>query len=118
MVLSRALLFIFLGGMAYLGADNAPEVQKAVAAPVPPGYVLGPNDQISVDVVELPEFNNKSYRVDNDGTISLPLIGRVHAAGLTLTEFEQTVHDLLQKQVRNPHLVANLVETRSQAVSV
>ncbi|HLK51558.1 MAG TPA: polysaccharide biosynthesis/export family protein [Bryobacteraceae bacterium] len=112
------MLFIFLGGIAYLAADNAPELKKAPSAAVPPGYILGPNDQISVDVVELPEFNNKSYRVDNDGTISLPLIGRVHAAGLTLTEFEGTVHNLLQKQVRNPHLVANLIETRSQAVSV
>jgi polysaccharide biosynthesis/export protein len=84
----------------------------------PAGYVLGANDQISVDVVELPEFNSRSYRVDNDGTVSLPLIGRVQAAGLTLSEFEQAVRTSLMKQVRNPHMVANLIETRSQAVSV
>jgi polysaccharide export outer membrane protein len=85
---------------------------------VPASYVLGANDQISVDVVELPEFNSRSYRVDTDGTVSLPLLGRVQAAGLTVSQFEADVHSRLQKQVRNPHLVANLVETRSQAVSV
>jgi polysaccharide export outer membrane protein len=88
------------------------------AKSLPVGYVLGPNDQISIDVVELPEFNSRSYRVDNDGTVSLPLLGRVKAAGLTLSEFEGDVHSRLQEQVRNPHLVANLIETRSQAVSV
>jgi polysaccharide export outer membrane protein len=92
---------------------------KNMPAPVAPAsYILGPNDQLAVDVVELPEFNSRSYRVDTDGTVSLPLLGRVQAAGLTLSQFETDLHSRLQKQVRNPHLVANLIETRSQAVSV
>ncbi len=81
-------------------------------------YVLGPNDQISVDVVELPEISAKSYRIDSGGSISLPLIGRVQAAGLTLKQFEDELAARLKTQVRNPHLVTGLVETRSQPVSV
>jgi len=107
-----------------VGAVNCPGAGTidGTAAPqdktAPAGYVLGANDQISVDVVEVPEFNNKSYRIDADGSISLPLVGRVQAAGLTLTQFEESLRNRLQTQVRNPHLVTNLVETRSQAVSV
>lgn len=82
------------------------------------GYVLGPNDQISVSVVELPEFSGKSYRVDEDGTVSLPLLGRVKAGGLTLTQFEQSLYTALQRQVLTPHLTANVVELRSHPVSV
>lgn len=105
-----------LGWAAYLNADSTAAPVRAKDAPA--GYILGANDQISVDVVELPEFNSKSYRVDEDGTVSLPLIGRVRAAGLTLRQFESEVETQLRRQVRNPHLVTNLVETRSQAVSV
>lgn len=87
-------------------------------ADVPGSYILGPNDQITVDVLELPEFNGKTYRIDSGGSVSLPLIGRLQAAGMTLTQFEAEVKTRLMTQVRNPHLVTGLVETRSQPVSV
>jgi polysaccharide export outer membrane protein len=95
-----------------------PHTGEPSSSKAPAGYVLGPNDQISVEVVELPEFSSRSYRVDSDGTVSLPLLGRVQAAGLTLSQFESELQTRLQKQVRTPHLVTNLIETRSQAVSV
>lgn len=132
MSFTRWTFFVILATAGYLWADSA--VKSLTATPTPPaasavesspakpspspGYVLGANDQISVDVVELPEFNNKSYRVDSDGTVSLPLLGRVQAAGLTLSQFEGEVQKQLERQVRHPHLVTNLVETRSQGVSV
>ncbi|MCU1335627.1 MAG: polysaccharide export protein [Bryobacterales bacterium] len=81
-------------------------------------YILGPNDQISVDVIELPELNGKSYRIDSGGSVSLPLVGRLQAAGMTLTQFEEALTVRLKTQVRNPHLVTGLIETRSQPVSV
>jgi polysaccharide export outer membrane protein len=82
------------------------------------GYVLGPNDQINVTVTELPEFNGKSYRIDQDGTVSLPLVGRVQAGGLTLSQLESSLFKVLQKQVITPHITANVVEARNQPVSV
>ena len=87
-------------------------------APPPSGYVLGPNDQINVTVTELPEFNGKSYRIDEDGTVSLPLLGRVQAGGLTLGQLENNLYRALQRQVITPHITANLVETRAQTIAV
>jgi len=84
----------------------------------PASYILGPNDQITVEVVELPEFNSKSYRIDADGTVSLPLVGRLEAAGLTMSQFEDRLRTKVQRQVKNPHLVMGLSETRSRPVSV
>jgi len=109
LILFSPIVCVFL----YAGPDSA--VRSADA---PSSYILGPNDQITVDVLELPELNGKSYRIDSGGSVSLPLIGRVQAAGLTLTEFEGEVKARLMTQVRNPHLVTGLVETRSQPVSV
>jgi polysaccharide export outer membrane protein len=109
------LLFVIVAVDAHglLGADQTPAQSEAVA-----GYVLGPNDQITVSVVELPEFSGRSYRIDEDGTVSLPLLGRVHAAGLTLTQLENNLYNSLRTQVRTPHVTANVAETRSLSVSV
>ncbi len=85
---------------------------------VPAGYVLGPNDQINVSVSELPEFTSKSYRIDEDGTVSLPLLGRVRAGGLTLAQLENNLFSALQRQVLTPHISANIVEVRNQPLSV
>ncbi len=94
-------------------AGNAP-----LAVPVSRMYVLGPNDQLSIDVVELPEFHGKLYRVGADGTIDLPLIGNVPAAGRTLAEVKTDIEHRLRSQVRTPHVSASVTETKSRPVSV
>ena len=91
---------------------NAPQAQPSAA------YVLGPSDLITVDVVELPEFHNRTYRVDPDGTVDLPLIGNVPAAGKTVAQVKADIQAKLRSQVLNPHVSASLSETRSQPVSV
>jgi polysaccharide export outer membrane protein len=108
-----ALSFAFVS-MVWMsfGQQPAPRAKNQAS------YVLGANDQISVEVVELPEFNAKSYRIDSDGSVSLPLLGRVPAAGLTLSQFETDLQTRLKTQVREPHLVTGVVESRSQPVSV
>jgi polysaccharide export outer membrane protein len=73
---------------------------------------------LSVDVAELEEFAGKSYRIDPDGTVSLPLIGRIPAAGLTLGQLEADITKRLYDQVKEPHVSAAVAESRSQPVSV
>jgi polysaccharide export outer membrane protein len=85
---------------------------------VRPNYVIGPGDQISVQVLELPEFGNRPYRVDADGSIGLPMVGRLNAGGLTLSEFESQLSTSLKKQVINPHVVTSISEPRVQPISV
>lgn len=52
------------------------------AAAAQGGYVLGPNDSITVVVYGQEEFN-VATRIKADGSITMPLIGRVEAAGKT-----------------------------------
>jgi len=117
MTVSRVFTLIALCGvLVFLASGQTPtETQRATTNP---GYLIGPNDEISVQVLELPEIPVKAYRVDSDGTINLPLAGRVRAAGLTLDQFEKQLETTFHAQVLNPHVSVTLISSKSQPVSV
>lgn len=81
-------------------------------------YLLGPNDQLEISGPELTEFGNKPVRIDSDGEVQAPLVGRIHAAGLTVQQVEQELNHALKKYIREPQAVVSVVEVRSQPVSV
>jgi polysaccharide export outer membrane protein len=60
------------------------------------GYVLGPDDSIQVIVYGQPEAGI-STRIKADGTIVMPLIGTVQAAGLTNIALAKLVADKLSQ---------------------
>src|SRR5216684_721675 len=65
---------------------NQPSPPPLQPDAIRPNYTLGPNDQILVRAPEAEEINEKPFRIDADGNINLPLVGRVHAAGMTQQE--------------------------------
>lgn len=87
--------------------------------PIGPNYVVGPEDVLSVTVFDVSELKNQVVRVANDGTISLPLLGRVKAAGLTS---EQLRHELEEKwgesYLQNPQVSIFIKQFRAKPVSV
>jgi polysaccharide biosynthesis/export protein len=81
-------------------------------------YVIGPQDQISITVVDETELTGK-FRVDGDGMFTYPYLGRVPAAGLTLTELQQKLTQLLQKDyIKNPQIRVEMDIYKSQSVYV
>ena len=100
---------------------DAPVPVAQPAAPSSPGanYVVGPQDQISITVVDEPELTNK-FRVDGDGSFSYPYLGRVVAAGLTLSELQQRLTQQLQsgQWIRNPQVRVEMDVYKSQSVYV
>ena len=96
--------------------NQAPNAQPPVAqglTTLRPDYELGPNDQILITVPEAPEINGRPFRIDSDGNIDLPLINRVHAAGLTVRGLENVVTTQLRDFVREPRV--SITVTRSAA---
>jgi polysaccharide export outer membrane protein len=57
-------------------------------------------------------------RIDARGNITLPMIGRVHAAGLTTEQLADVLEEHLKHYLQHPDVSVYLVETRSQPVSV
>ena len=82
------------------------------------GYVLGPDDQIVIHALDSPEISEKPFLIGMNGNITLPLIGRVQAGGLTVEEFETELNTGLKKYMQDPQVSVTVAEFRSQPVSV
>jgi polysaccharide export outer membrane protein len=67
-------------------------------------YLLASGDRVRVIVFGQDNLSN-SFSVDGAGNISMPLIGRVNAQGLTTAELERVVEQRLRNgYVREPHV--------------
>ena len=115
-------LVVFLFTVSAAGqARSAPgsDVQKPKCNDrVRSTYLLGPDDQVEISAPELSEFGNKPVRIDGEGNVQVPLVGRVHVAGLTAQQAEQELNKVLKAYIRDPQVVVNVSEVRSQPVSV
>ena len=82
------------------------------------GYVVGPDDQFAIHAIDAPEVSDKPILVGTNGDITLPLVGRVKAAGLTVEQLESELNSRLKKYLKDPQVSITVVEFRSQPVSV
>jgi polysaccharide export outer membrane protein len=81
-------------------------------------YRIGPKDLLDISVFGLDELT-KTVRVSEDGKISLPLIGEVEVEGITKTELEKKLSQLLEeKYLQNPQVTVFIREYQSKRVSV
>ncbi len=81
-------------------------------------YRIGPEDLLEISVMEAPDLD-RTVRVSEDGKISLPLLGTVHAAGLTSRQLQDVLEYLLSRSyMKNPHVSVFVQEMRSHPVSV
>jgi polysaccharide biosynthesis/export protein len=82
------------------------------------GYVLGPDDQIVLHETDAPEISEKPFLIGINGNITVPLVGRVEAGGLTVDQLEATLDSRLKEFIRDPHVSVFISDFRSQPVSV
>ena len=70
-------------------ASSAPaqstSAQPLSAVSAPTGYVLSPNDQVGVEVFGEEDLRTAG-RLNSEGNLSVPLLGSIHLAGLTLNQ--------------------------------
>jgi polysaccharide biosynthesis/export protein len=95
---------------------QAPASQQLPQDTIRPNYVLGPNDQIQIKAPEVEEIDQKPFRIDGDGNINLPLVGRIHAGGMTLQELEADLVRRLREYVREPQVFITPIQFRSAPV--
>src|SRR5437773_1656261 len=114
-------------------SDGQPQIEPSQQSPAPPPrdgagakpapmlpdrYVVNPLDTLSVTVVGEPDLTNK-YKVDIDGGITLPYVGRQSAAGLTISELQTKIASLLkQGYLQNPQVLIDVDQFKSRAVYV
>jgi protein involved in polysaccharide export with SLBB domain len=79
--------------------------------------VLSPDDQLSVSVLGHPDMT-ESVVVLPDGTFQFPVVGTVHAAGLTVQGLKRVLVQGLSTDLNQPEVTVTVVQTRPRLVSV
>jgi len=79
-------------------------------------YVLGPGDQVQIQATDIEELPPGPYGLDPDGMITLPLIGKVKAGGMTLQAFEIELVSRFKQYLRDPKLMVLVTQFRSEPV--
>lgn len=92
----------------YSDPASAIGVQLASAASIPAvgprTYVLRPNDQVRLQIYGETNVSGV-YTIDGGGRVSIPLAGRLRAAGLTTAELERAITRHLDGTVlTDPHV--------------
>lgn len=81
-------------------------------------YKIGAKDLLEIKVFELPELN-QTVRVSEDGSITLPLLGRVEIQGMTKDALERKLAELLEERyLRNARVSVFIKEYQSTRVAV
>ena len=81
-------------------------------------YKVGRQDLLEIKVFDLDELN-QTVRVADDGSITVPLLGRLQVAGLTKGELENLIARLLEERfVRDPQVTIFVKEYESKKVAV
>ena len=118
------------------GALPAPSGLPATAGGAPPGtsreateallaplvasaeHPVGPEDLLEISVFEIPELN-RTVRVSEKGTISLPLLGEMSVNGLTAMQLESRLRDELSRRyLQDPQVSVFIRDYGSKKVAV
>ena len=100
------------------GQPSVPASSTADSDQNGPAYILGPNDELSIWALGITDFSDKPVRVDPNGYLDLPLVGRARVAGLTIEQFKTELTEMLHSYVRQPQVSVRMTDSRSQPVSV
>ncbi|MDB5098234.1 MAG: Polysaccharide export protein [Cyanobacteria bacterium RYN_339] len=96
----------------------APAVAAEGAQPTSQNYVLRFGDTLNLRVLENDKLETKDLPVRPDGRISLPLVGEVQAAGLTVPQLQVAITKAYTKYYVDPHVVAYISHFRPLSISV
>lgn len=81
-------------------------------------YPIGPGDVLKVSVPPIDELASQTVRVDADGTISLPMLGTVKAAGLSQEQLRAELREKLKTYMYRPDVQVFVEKYYSREVAV
>lgn len=121
---------LLVGGCAASIPDLSPNATAVqVSSDLPPPttdaptldprlFRIGPSDTLSIQVFGVPDLTREGM-VDATGGFSMPLIGMVHAAGLTPEQLATSIAQQLRgRYVRDPQVTVSVREVRSQRITI
>jgi polysaccharide biosynthesis/export protein len=108
------------------GVDR-PSTTSNLSAAIP--ISIGPGDILKVRIFEryggniFPTIQGGGgdlgiQRVEEDGTINVPFVGKVQVAGLDLTQVEQRIKQQLGNKVQEPEVIVDFEQPRAHTIVV
>lgn len=79
-------------------------------------YLIGPDDVLKITVYR-EEDMDRTVRVSSEGDISFPLLGKIKAEGLTVSDLERDMTMELVKYLKNPQVTVFIEEYGTITVS-
>jgi polysaccharide biosynthesis/export protein len=95
---------------------NGPTAPANAPTP-PPGYIIGPDDVLTVGVWKDKDLSSEVV-VRPDGKVSLPLVNEIDAAGLTVDEFRKVLTTAFEKYQTDPTVLVTVKEIKSRKVFI
>lgn len=80
-------------------------------------FMLGPGDRLEIAVYRNDDLK-RTVQIDPSGKIMYPLVGDIHAAGLSIFQLRDKIRDGLAKYVVEPQVTVGVVTVQSQKVIV
>ncbi|HUE88536.1 MAG TPA: polysaccharide biosynthesis/export family protein [Vicinamibacterales bacterium] len=92
---------------------------QGLTSPVDPtAYKIGVDDELKIEVFSEEELTG-SFRVDSEGTISYPFLGRLPVAGLTVQEIGQLIQvRLAAGWINNPQVSVGVEQFKSRHIFI
>jgi len=124
-LLAASLLAACASGPRRADTVTAASVVDPVALSGQPGpadptsYVIGATDLLNISVFQVPDLSLEEARVDASGSIQMPLVGSVAAAGRTPDQLAREIEAQLGgRYLQNPRVSVTVAEAASQKVTV
>lgn len=80
-------------------------------------YKISPTDLVNLTVFQQPDFD-RTMRITQNGTISLPLLGTLKIGGLSVTEAEALLSEKLKEYVKNPQVTLFIKEYSNKKIFI
>lgn len=92
-------------------ATQRPEASAMAAK----DYLLRAGDQLNIVVTQQQDLGNSSanqtpFTVRPDGNVSFPLVGEIHAEGMTVSEFTNVLTNGLARYIVDPDVAVNITK--------
>ena len=121
--ISPAVMLALLPALAQAQVSSAPASTAQVSGPAPvqgaSAYILGPDDEVEMVVFGQPDMGVKT-RIKSDGTIIVPLLGAIKAAGLSTAQLSDAIGKayLANGFLSNPSVNVEVTTYASKTVTV
>jgi polysaccharide biosynthesis/export protein len=98
---------------------SAYDVIRDPGGVTPTAYYLRPGDKLAINIFQEQDLSQRELQVDEAGTISLPLIGDIQAAGFSPGQLSRAIEAAYGRNyLRDPQANVVLLQTSKRTVSV